>query len=149
MNESEDAWTGVHGWMQTIDKTNRWKMDKIMDTFFFSSPDELVLLDLACFTHQILQSVAHKFLLQSFHQHHLNRVSFILHLAVWAEPLRQNRPILKTQESGPRALLVSQLQVFLWVWERQVGGTCATDGSLQRSRSRQKLQWWQMTSGSI
>lgn len=27
--------------------------------------------------------------------------------------------------------------------------TCATEGSLHRSRSRQKLQWWQMTSGRM
>lgn len=46
------------------------------------------------FTHQVLQCVAHQFLLQSLHQSHLNRLSLVLRLAVGAEPLRQNRSVL-------------------------------------------------------
>lgn len=47
------------------------------------------------FTHQILQRIAHQFLLQSFYQSHLNRLGVILRLTVGAEPLRQNRTILR------------------------------------------------------
>lgn len=47
------------------------------------------------FAHQVLQSVAHQFLLQSLHQSHLNGLSLVLRLAVGAEPLRQNRSILR------------------------------------------------------
>lgn len=47
------------------------------------------------FTHQVLQCVAHQFLLQSFYQSHLNRLSLILGLTVGAEPLRQDRAILR------------------------------------------------------
>lgn len=50
-----------------------------------------------CLTHQVLECVAHEFLLQNFNQSHLNGVLLILNLTVWAEPLRQDGAVLRTK----------------------------------------------------
>lgn len=72
---------------------------------------EVVLLKwkLSCLpSHQVLQRVAHQFLLQSFHQSHLNGLCLILRLAVGAEPLRQNWSILRRRRRASQIIYREQ-----------------------------------------
>ena len=66
------------------------------------------------FPHQVLQCVAHQFLLQSFHQSHLNGLGLVLRLAVGAEPLRQNRSILRSRDESRNAYLTG---TFVQIYE--------------------------------
>lgn len=73
---------------------------------------EVVLLfkwKLSCLpSHQVLQRVAHQFLLQSFHQSNLNGLRLILRLAVGAEPLRQNWTILRRRRRASQTIYREQ-----------------------------------------